>query len=186
MVSVTELRAGTFFEEKGEIFEVLSYEHVKMGRGTGNVKLRTRNLTNGAQVAKSFITGAKVRQISPQKIKAQFLYSDSKNFHFMDIATFEQCQISQDLIGESEKFLKEGAQVQILTWEQKPLKIELPKIVELKVTQTGANFAGGRETPGTKEAITETGAKVQVPMFIKTGDIVKVNTQTGEYVGRAK
>lgn len=186
MVSVTELRAGTFFEEAGVIFEVLEYEHLKMGRGTGNVKVKTKNLTNGAILTKSFITGAKVRQITPQKVKAQFLYSDTTDLHFIDSVTFDQFEIGKVKMGESEKFLKEGAQVQILAWEQKPLKIELPKIVELKVIQTGANFAGGRETPGTKEAITETGAKIQVPMFIKTGDIVKVNSQTGEYVGRAK
>ncbi len=185
MISVTELRAGTFFKEEGIIFEVLEYEHSKLGRGTGNIKLKTKNLQNGAIVTKTFITGAQIEEVTPQKIKAQFLYSNTVNLHFMDSTTFDQFEIEKAKMGESKKFLKEGAQVQILAWEGKPLKIELPKIVELKVTQTGANFAGGRETPGTKEAILETGAKIQVPMFIKTGDLIKVNTQTGQYTGRA-
>jgi len=196
MISVTQLKSGTFFEEEGTVFEVLSYEHVKMGRGTGNVKLKTKNLKNGAIVAKSFITGAKISDITPQQVKAQFLYQDSGNFHFMDSQTFEQFQVSKDLIGDKAplrqgfegqaKFLKEGAEVQILKADEKVLKVELPKIVELKIAQTGASFAGGRETPGTKEAILETGGKVQVPMFIKTGNVVRINTQTGKYVERAR
>ena len=196
MTLVTQLKPGTFFEEESNIFEVLSYEHIKMGRGTGNVKVKTKNLTNGAILTKSFITGAKVQEITPQKVKAQFLYSDTIDLHFIDSVTFDQFEISKNRLGESTRqredyggqarFLKEGQEVQILVVDAKVLKIELPKIVELKVSQTGASFAGGRETPGTKEAILETGVKIQVPMFVKIGDVVRVNTQTGQYIERAK
>ena len=186
MINVTQLKPGSFFEEKGEIFEVLEYEHIKMGRGSGNVKLKAKNLKNGSITTKSFITGAKVADVTPEKQKAQFLYSDGNHFHFMDSANFEQFQVLRDLIGESTRFLKEGAQAIFMVWNGEPLSVQLPKIVELKISQTGASFAGGRETPGTKEAILETGAKVQVPMFVKTGDVIKVNTETGQYVERAQ
>lgn len=186
MISVTQLKPGTFFEEERTAFEVFSYEHVKMGRGSGNVKVKVRNLANGAITTKSFITGAKVQEVTPDKIKAQFLYKDGAIFHFMDSQTFEQLQVLKDLIGDKAQFLKEGAEVQILKADEKVLKVELPKIVELKIAQTGANFAGGRETPGTKEAILQTGAKIQVPMFVKTGETVRINTETGLYVERAK
>lgn len=185
-ISVTQLKAGTFFEENDQIFEVLSYEHIKMGRGTGNVKLKVKNLKTGAIVTKSFITGAKVLGVEPLKIRAQFLYSDGSKFHFMDSATFEQFEVGKVLIGDKAKFLKEGQDIQILKTGEQVLKVELPKIVELRISETGSSMAGGRETPGTKEAILETGASIQVPMFIKTGDVIKVNTATGTYVERAK
>lgn len=186
MISVTQLKPGIFFEEDKNIFEVLEYEHIKMGRGSGNVKIKAKNLKNGAIVNKSFITGAKVADITPEKLKAQFLYADGSSLHFMDSATFEQFQVSKEQVGDKSEFLKEGTQVQILSWNGQALRVELPKIVELKIIQTGANFAGGRETPGTKEAVLETGAAVQVPMFIKTGETIRVNTQSGLYVERAK
>lgn len=186
MISVTQLKPGIHFEEERNVFVVLTYDHIKMARGSGNIKVKARNLSNGAIISKSFITGAVVKDIVPDKIKAQFLYSDGSSLHFMDSFTFEQFQAKKDLVGDKAKFLKEGAQVILLVWNSETLSVQLPKIVELKIMQTGANFSGGRETPGTKEALTETGAKIQVPMFVKTGEIIRVNTETGLYVERAK
>lgn len=186
MISVTELRAGTFFEDEGRVFEVLSYDHIKKGRGSGNIKVKVRNLENGSIVAKSFITGAQVQEVLPEKKKAQFLYSDGEKLHFMDGQTFEQCQVPKSLISGQEKFIKEGMEVSVLSWQDRLLSVELPKILEYKVDQTGPAYKGNSVTNVYKPAILENGLEVKVPIFVKEGEVIRVDTRTGEYVERVK
>ena len=186
MISVTQLRAGTFFEEKGEVFEVLSYEHTKMGRGSGNIRVKVRNLETGAIIDKTFITGASVNEANLAKIKAQFLYQDGENFHFMDSQTFEQYAISGRRLGEQNKFLKEGLELYLLVYKEKPLAVELPRALVYKVTQTGPSYKGNSVTNVYKPAVLENGLEIKVPVFIKAGEIVKIDTKTGEYLERAK
>lgn len=186
MISVSNLRAGTFFEDKGQIFEVLSYEHTKMGRGSGNVKVKVKNLENAATIEKSFISGAQVQEVLPEKKKAQFLYSDKGDFHFMDKDTFEQFSVPENLISDQAKFLKEGMEANVLVWQEKVLSIDLPKTLEYKVTQTGPSYKGNSVTNVYKPAILENGLEVKVPIFIREGEIIRVDTRTSEYVERAK
>lgn len=186
MIPVTNLKPGIFFQDKDGMFEVLSYEHTKMGRGSGNVKLKVRNLESGAQIAKSFITGAQVQDVLPQKRKAQFLYSDQDSLHFMDKETFEQFQIPKKIADGQGKFFKEGMEATLLTWDDKILSLDLPKILEYKVTQTGPVYKGNSVTNVYKPAILENGLEVKVPVFIKGDEIIRIDTRTGQYVERAK
>lgn len=186
MISVTDLRAGTYFLDQGQIFEVLSYEHTKMGRGSGNIKVKVKNLENAATIEKSFISGAQVQEILPEKKKAQFLYSDKERLHFMDKDTFEQFNVSQNLIFDQVKFLKEGMEANVLVWQENVLSIDLPKILEYKVTQTGPSYKGNSVTNVYKPAILENGLEVRVPLFVCEGEVIRVDIRTSEYVERAK
>lgn len=186
MISVTTLRSGIFFEDQSQIFEVLAYEHTKMGRGSGNVKVKVRNLENGALIQKSFMTGAQVQEVLPQKRRAQFLYKDQKDLHFMDVETFEQFGISVKVISDQSRFLKEGMEVGILLWEERVLSIDFAKILDYKVEHTGPVYKGNSVTNVYKPAILENGLEVKVPIFVKAGEIIRVDTRTGNYVERGK
>lgn len=186
MISVTNLRTGTAFEDEGQIYQVLSYEHLKLGRGSANVKVKVKNLKTGAITEKSFISGAKVQEVSLKKLKVQYLYQDNLGGHFMDTKTFEQFAIGRQKLGDRLKFLKEGMEVDLLFYEEEPLFCFLPLKIEFKVGETGPDIRGNSATNIFKEAILENGLKVKVPLFIKAGDRVLVDTQTGEYVERVK
>jgi elongation factor P len=186
MISITQLRAGTFFEEDGQVFEVLTYGHTKMGRGSGNIRLKVRNLETGAIIDKTFITGASVAEANLLKIKAQFLYQDGENFHFMDSQTFEQFAISGQKLAKQKKFFKEGLELYLLVYKGKPLAIELPRALSFKVAQTGPSYKGNSVTNIFKPAILENGLEIKIPVFIKVGEIVKIDTKTGEYLEREK
>jgi len=186
MIPVTQLRAGVFFQEKDEVFEVLSYEHIKMGRGSGNVKIKVRNLDSGAIIEKTFTTGASVVEADLKKIKAIFLYKDGDNYYFMDSQSFEQFSLSGEKLGEKKKFLKDGLELYLLVHKEKLLAIELPRVVAFKIAHTGPSYKGNSVTNVYKGAVLENGLEIKVPVFIKTGDIVKVDTKTGEYQEREK
>ena len=184
MLSVTELRKGTVFAEGGVPFLVLDYTHTKMGRGAANIKTKVRNLKTGAIVEKSFISGATIEEAEIARKKGQFLYSDNTKCYFMDLQSFEQFSIPFAIAEGVTKFLPEGTETTILYFEEEPLSVELPLKVTLKVTETGPSEKGDTRSAGTKEAVLETGYKLQVPMFIKVGDVICVNTETGKYVER--
>ena len=186
MISVTDLRAGTVFAEKGQYFLVVSYEHIKMGRGSGNVKVKVRNLGNGSTVEKSFITGARVEDVALLRKKAQYLYQDGGKFHFMDIVTYAQLDLDRKLVGEYAPYLKEGLEITIFVIDDEPVYIELPKIVDYKVTQTAGGVKGNTVGAAQKEAVLENGLKVKVPLFINNNETIRVDTRSGEYVERAK
>jgi elongation factor P len=185
-LSVTELRKGAIFAEDGTPFLVLEYTHTKVGRGNANIKVKVRNLRTGAVMAKSFVSGASVEEAEVNRRGAQYLYSDSENAFFMDPKSFDQFSLlRQGFAGQAIPFMKEGAEVALVYFRGEPLSVEIPLKVNLKVAETGPSEKGDTRSSATKEAVLETGYKLQVPMFIKTGDTIRVNTETGKYVERA-
>src|SRR3989344_1049976 len=189
-LNVTELRNGTFFKEGKDILLVLTYEHVKTGRGSGNIKLKVRNLRTGSVTEKSFITGARVDEANVEKKKAQFLYRDGDppagGFHFMDPQSFEQFSISSVVIGDQAKYLKDGLEVILIVSEDEALGLELPMSLTYTISETGPGEKGNTVSNVFKEATLDNGLVVKVPMFIGRGEKVKVYTRSGEYIERVK
>lgn len=185
-INVTELRNGTVFEEAGNLWHVLNYEHNKMGRGSGTVKVKARNLRSGAITEKSFITGARVEEANVEKKKAQFLYSDGKAYNFMDPLTFEQFPITKSVLGDQAKFLKENLDVQLIVLGEEALALELPNSIIYQIRETGPEERGNTVSNVFKEAALDNDLIVKVPMFMKVGDRVKIDTRTGAYVERVK
>lgn len=184
MLNVTELRTGVVFKEGNQIFQVLSYDHIKMGRGSGNVKVKVRNLKSGAVGEKSFITGAKVEEAEVEKRQAQFLYQKADQFFFMDLSTFDQFSLPGSSLDNQTKFLKEGLKLQLIISEGEALAAELPHGLIYAVSETGPAERGNTVASVYKEAKLDNGLTVRVPIFIKVGDKVKVDTKTGEYAER--
>lgn len=192
MISVTNLRSGTCFTDGKDLFQVLSYEHTKLGRGTANIKVKIKNLKSGAVLEKTFISGAKVQEAALEKKEARYLYSNvamkqsshGTTYVFMDPKTFEQFELAEDKIGEITHFLKEGSGYKILFYQEEPLTVELPIKMEFMVSETEPGYRGNSATNIFKEAILENGLKVKVPLFVKIGDQVLVDTRTGDYQER--
>ena len=184
MISVTDLRAGTVFEDAGQIFQVLSYEHIKMGRGSANIKVRAKDLKSGATINKSFISGARVNDINLIKKNLQFLYKDGENAYFMDPNNFEQVSISLNKLSGHE-FLKEGENFSLSFYNNEPLSLNLPSKIKLVVEETGPSVKGNSATNVFKDAILENGIKTKAPLFIKTGDAISIDTRTGAYSEKA-
>jgi elongation factor P len=186
MIEVTQLRAGTVFEENGKAWVVLKYEHVKMGRGSATIKVKARDLRGGATIEKSFINGARVQDVILSKRQGQYLYHDENGYAFMDPATYEQFSVADELVGDQGKFLKEGTQVDLKFYGDEAMSIVLPLKMIFTVTETDPGFKGNTVTNVYKDATIDTGATIKVPMFIEIGEKITVNTDTGEYVERAK
>lgn len=185
-LNVNELRNGTFFKEGKEIFLVVTYEHMKTGRGSGNIKLKVRNVRTGSVVEKSFITGARVDEANVEKKKAQFLYRDGDTFNFMDPVSFEQFSIGAQSLGEQIKYLKDGLEVVLIISEEEALGMELPNSLVYEIAETGPGERGNTVSNVFKEATLENSLVVKVPMFIGVGEHVKIDTRSGEYVERVK
>ncbi|MDD5147697.1 MAG: elongation factor P [Candidatus Daviesbacteria bacterium] len=185
-LNVTELRNGTFFKEGKDILQVLTYEHVKTGRGSGNIKVKVRNIRSGAVLEKSFITGARVDEANVEKKKAQFLYQDNGGFNFMDPVSFEQFSIPASVLGDQAKYLKDGLEVTLIVSEDEALGLELPMSLTYTISETGPGERGNTVSNVFKEASLDNGLVVKVPMFIKVGEKVKVDTRSGEYIERVK
>jgi len=185
-LNVNDLRNGTFYKEGSDIFSVITYEHIKTGRGSGNIKLKVRNLKTGSVVEKSFITGARVDEADVQKQKAQYLYRDGDNYNFMDPTSFEQFPISASILGDQAKFLKEGLEVILIVGEGQALAMELPLSLVYTISDTGPGEKGNTVSNVYKEATLDNGLIVKVPMFAKIGEKVKVDTRSGAYVERVK
>ncbi|MEA3355553.1 MAG: elongation factor P [Patescibacteria group bacterium] len=186
MINVNQLRNGKAFTEDNQPFLVLKYEFTKMGRGTGNVKVKVRNLESGAVVTKTYTTGNKVQDIQLNKKTMQFLYSDDENSLFMDPVTFEQIEINEKLIGDQKIYLIEGMDVSLLFWEEKPLSVELPSKMVFEISETDPGEKGNSAAKVLKPASLSNGLNVNVPLFINKGDKVVVDTRSGDYVERAK
>lgn len=185
MLSVTELRKGAVFVEQGKPYAVVEYQHIKVGRGSANIKVKVRDLKSGSVLEKSFMSGATVEEGEIERRKAQYLYSDDNNLYFMDPQSFEQFPISKNIGGDTKKFIKEGSEIFLQVFQGEPINVELPLKVNLKVTDTPPGEKGDTKQGATKEATLETGYRLPVPMFVKVGEIITINTETGEYVGRA-
>jgi elongation factor P len=185
MISVTELRAGTVYEDQGNTFQVISYEHLKMGRGSANIKVRVKNVRTGGVLDKSFINGAKVNAISILKKDMQYLYKDDDFVYFMDPTSFEQVNVPISTIEYEQAFLKEGQTFSISFLGDEALGVNLPPKMEFEIAETGPSLRGNSATNIYKDATLENGLKTRVPLFLKEGDRVKIDTRTGEYTEKA-
>ena len=186
MISITDLKSGATFKDKGQIFEVTEYSHKKMGRGSANIKIKAKNLRTGESVQKTYMSGAKVEEAEVSKIKLQFLYKDHESLIFMNSNTFEQFPIKSLLMGESAKLLKEGESYDVLVSENVVLVVQLPNLLAFKISETGPGVKGDTVSNVYKPATLENGMEIKVPMFIKNGDVVKIDTRTKEYVERVR
>jgi elongation factor P len=185
MISVTDLRAGTIFEDQGSIYQVLSYEHIKMGRGSANIKVRVRNIRSGSTIDKSFINGARVNNLQVFKKDLQYLYRDQEFAYFMNPSTFEQVSVPLKLIDYEKDYLKEGNNFSISFLENEPLSLTLPPKMEFEVSETALGVKGNSATNVFKDAILENGLKTKVPLFVNTGHRIRVDTRTGAYSEKA-
>lgn len=185
-LNVTDLRNGTFFKEGNNILLVVTYEHVKMGRGSGTIKVKVKNIRTGSVLERTFITGARVDEASVEKKKAQFLYRDGDTFNFMDPISFEQFTISSQIVGDQAKYLKDGLDVILIVSEGEALGLELPMSLVYAISETGPGEKGNTVSNVFKEAVLDNGLVVKVPMFMNIGQKVKVDTRSGEYIERVK
>jgi len=184
MILATDLRKGATFELGGEIYQVLEYEFYKPGKGNAIVKTKLRNLRTRATIERNFISDEKVQEIRLEYHIVQYLYTDGGLYYFMDTETYEQPALSAEALGDAVNYLKEGLVLGLSMYEGEPIEVELPTTVDLEVTKTPPSFKGDTATGGGKPATLETGLVVQVPFFIEVGDVVRVDTRTGEYVTR--
>jgi elongation factor P len=167
----------------GELYKVLEHEHNKQGRGTANVRLTLRNVRTGATIIKTVMAGERFEQARLENKKVQYLYRDGDDFHFMDQETFEQPVVNTSIIGDAAKYMKEGLEMELLTYGDEVLDVSLPTAVELTITDTEPNYRGDTTTGG-KPATLETGAVTSVPFFVNRGEVIRVDTRTGDYIER--
>lgn len=184
MIDVNDLRKGVTFELDGSLYKVLDYHHHKPGRGNATIRIKALNLRSGTSLEKTFQSGDRVQDVRLDFHNVQYLYTDGQFYHFMDMDTFEQPAIGLDILGETAKFLKEGLEAKLTFYQDRPLDIELPTSVDLKVIHAEASVRGDTATGVTKKVETETGLEVQVPNFIAEGDTIRVDTRNGTYVTR--
>ncbi len=184
MIDVNELRKGVTFELDGSLFKVLDYSHNKSGRGNASIRIKARNLFTGANIEKTFQSGDRVQDARLDFHNVQYLYSDGDLYYFMDNETFEQPGIRSDVLGDDAGYLKAGMEVKLTFYKGEPLDVELPTSVDLKVVQAEVAVRGDTATGVTKKVKTETGLEVNCPQFVKVGDVIRVDTRTGEYVTR--
>ena len=185
MIGVQELRKGTtFIDDDGNLYKVLDYQHVKQGRGNATIKTKLRNVKTGSTIDKNFQSGGRVQDVRLDRHTVQDLYNDGTTYHFMDTETYEQQAISEELLGDSAKFLKENIIAELSTYDGQPIEVELPTTVDLKVSDTAPGYKGDTASGGGKPATLETGVVVTVPFFVNIGDTVRVDTRDGSYVTR--
>lgn len=180
MISVNELRAGTVFEDQGQIFQVLSFEHIKMGRGSATIKVKVKNVRSGSTTEKSFVNNAKVVEAAVVKRILQFLYKDEEQGNFMDPQTFEQVTIPLSVIPEH-SYLKDGESFSISYLDGEALEVLFPPKMEFTIEEADPAVKGNSATNIYKDAVLENGLRVRVPLFIKPGDVVRIDTRTGAY-----
>jgi elongation factor P len=185
MIISTDLKNGTTFLYEGKPYRILKYSHQKIGRGGATVKVTARNLISGNQEDKTFPPSAKFEEIATSKKNLQYLYSDANDAFFMNPISFDQITISLDILAGDLNFLKEGEYVDVHFWDDRPLSVDLPSKVVLKVVDTPPGVKGNSATNIYKPATAENGLKLKVPLFIKNGDKIRVDTRTGAYVERA-
>lgn len=185
MIDVNELRSGVTFELDSDLFKVLEYSHHKPGRGKATIRVKVRNMRTGTVLEKSFISGDRVQDVRLNYREAQYLYEQAGLYYFMDTETYEQPAINADTLGEAVDYLKEGLEVKLTFHGPEPLDIELPTAVDLEVVEAPMGVKGDTATGATKTVTTETGLQVQVPLFVDRGDVIRVDTRSGEYLTRA-
>jgi elongation factor P len=184
MISTGDLRKGLAIELDGELWQILDYHHIKMGRGSAQVRITLRNIKRGQTVERSFQAGTKWPRASMEKRPVQFLYRDGDDFHFMDNDTYDQFVLTSAQLGEAAQYMKDGMTLDRTSYQGETIGVELPVAVDLQVTDTEPGFAGDTQSGARKPATTETGLVVTVPIFVNEGDTIRVDTRTGEYQTR--
>jgi elongation factor P len=184
VIDVNDLRKGVTFEYDGNLYKVLEYTHNKPGRGNATIRTRVRDLRSGSVLEKTFTSGDRVQDVRLDYHTVQYLYRDGDLFHFMDTETFDQPVIQGRVLGDAARYLKEGLEAKLTFYAEEPLDIELPTSVDLEVTQADMGVKGDTATGATKAVTTQTGLKVQVPLFVEQGDTIRVDTRTGGYLTR--
>ncbi|MCR5302937.1 MAG: elongation factor P [Lachnospiraceae bacterium] len=184
MLSAGEFRNGVTIEIEGNVYQILEFQHVKPGKGAAFVRTKLKDIINGGVVERTFRPTEKFPQARIDRKDMQYLYSDGDLFNFMDTENYEQIAVGKDLVGDSLKFVKENEMVKICSYNGEVFTIEPPLFVELEVTDTEPGFKGDTATGATKPATVETGAQVNVPLFVDRGEKIKIDTRTGEYLSR--
>jgi len=185
MISTGELKKGITIELEGGLYQILDWQHIKIGRGSAQVRLKLRDIRGGHTIERTFQAGEKFPRARLDRHGVQFLYSDGGLYYFMDAESYEQTMLNQEQLGNAIDYLKEGMSLELLFYNDKPLSVELPNSVALEVVETGPGFKGDTAVAGSKPATLETGITIQVPLFVNNGDILRVDTRTGEYLERA-
>lgn len=186
MYGITDLRKDTLIDIDGVPYRVTDYSHTQMGRGGATVRVKVKNLLTGSVLEKVYKNDEKIKPASVQRVKLQYLYTSAKNAVFMDMNTFDQQEIDQTMAVDIIKFIPEGGEVQAITYKGQVIGFDLPKNTPIKVISAPDGVKGDTATGATKAVELETGIEIQVPLFIKTGDIVKVDTRSGQYLERVK
>jgi elongation factor P len=184
VATTNDLKNGLVLNLDGQLWAVIEFQHVKPGKGGAFVRTKLKNVLSGKVVDKTFNAGVKVETANVDKRDMQFLYKEGSDFVFMDMSTYDQIQVSDAVVGDNARWMLENQSAIIALHDGNPLYVELPVTVELTITYTEPGMQGDRATGGTKPATVETGAEIQVPLFITTGERVKVDTRDGSYLGR--
>ena len=184
MATTTDIKNGAVLKIDGNLWSVVEFQHVKPGKGGAFVRTKLRNITSGKVVARTFTAGAKIETATVDRSDYQYLYQDGEDYVFMDMKTYDQINVPATVVGDAANYMLESQTATIAMNEGNPLYIELPASVVLEITYTEPGLQGDRSTGGTKPATVETGYEIQVPLFLETGTKIKVDTRTGDYLGR--
>jgi len=185
MISTGEIKRGITIELDGTLYQIVEFQHIKMGRGSAQVRMKLRNVRRGDLIEKTFQAGDRFARARLEHRNVQYLYKDGDHYHFMDTQSFDQIALSADQLGDATKYLTDGMVVTLSEYEGDPIGVELPASVVLKVAEVEHGLKGDTATGANKPATLETGLRVNVPLFVNQGDKIKVDTRTGEYLERA-
>lgn len=184
MIMAGDFRNGTTFELDGQVYKIVEFQHVKPGKGAAFVRTRLKNVMNGSVLERTFNPSEKYENAQVDRREMQYLYEDGGLYYFMDTETYEQQPLNKEQLGEALQYVKENMNVKVLSYKGNVFGVEPPTFVELEITETEPGFKGDTATGANKPAIVETGAKITVPLFVNQGDIVRIDTRTGEYMER--
>jgi elongation factor P len=182
-VSTAEFKKGLKIQFDGEPYSIVDFQHVKPGKGGAFVRTKLKHMRQGRVIDNTFRAGEKVELVDFDEKRMQYLYRDDR-YHFMDLETYDQISLSPEEVGDARDFLKDNTEVEILFIDDSPVTVELPNFMELQIVKTDPGIRGDTASGGSKPATLESGAVVQVPLFLNEGDVVKVDTRSGEYLGR--
>ena len=185
MITAGEFRNGVTFEMDGNVYSIIEFQHVKPGKGAAFVRTKIRNVISGAVTEKTFNPNDKYPTAYIERKDMQYVYADGSLYYFMDMETFDQIPINESILGDNFKFVKEEMMCKVLSYKGNVFGVEPPNFVELQVTKTDPGFKGDTATNATKPATLETGAEIKVPLFINEGEMIRIDTRTGEYMERA-
>lgn len=186
MAEVQTLRKGNIYEEEGQLWRVLDYQHIKVARGGATIRLRVRNVRTGSTVEKTYNNGARVEDVRLDKDEVQFQYTDGDFYHFMNVETFEQVTLEPAALDGVLEFLTDNQVVTLESYDSEPISVTMPTTVDLRVTWAEAAVAGDTANTPSKQVEVETGYKLQVPMFVSDGDVIRIDTRDGSYITRVK